>query len=453
MLFCVGGAILILHNKVKRIENQFVIFFVGIAFLFLGLNMPLGAPDEVQHFCRAFEIAEGNFISSYSNGNVGNMLPFAGIDFNNYIEGWETFLESRAVQITQEREFLSFWNTAVYFPITYLPQALGIFISRLLTDKIVVVIYVAKIFNLLFAAMVFYLAIKVVPFGKRIIFLVALIPLNMQEAVSLSPDTMVTALACLMFAYVLYLRHVLNRTLRMIDKVALLLLCLIISLYKLIYMPLCLFVCLIPWQRFENRNKKIIYCTMIVLISICASFMWLSVAHTYVIKKGIDMRLQLLFVLRYPVRYYITMLRTWLTSSLDWFLMMIGYRVGPTNNVLVCGTLLLAYPISARNIIQEVRASLNNRIKDKEVCFFSIIAFVGMTLLLLITEYLSWTWPYSNIISGIQGRYFILLLFIVFLSMKDEYFREDSCKIKSLSLLTIGVINACVCISLFYSYL
>lgn len=451
VLLSVLGGMFYINNKVKRIENQFVIFFIGIAFLFLGLNMPLGAPDEVQHFCRAFEITEGNLISSYNNGNVGNMLPFVGIDFSNYIEGWELFLDNRAIQISQEREFLSFWNTAVYFPVTYLPQALGILISRLITDKIVVIIYIAKLFNLLFAAILFYLAIKIAPFGKRVIFLVALIPMNMQEAVSLSPDTMITALVCLMFAYVLYLRHVLTRTLGRIERSILLLLCLTISLYKLIYMPLCLFVCLIPWQRFGNKNKKKMYCIITVLLSISVSFIWLSIANTYVIKKGINMSLQLSFVINHPIQYYITILRTWLTSGLDWLLMMFGYKVGPSNNVLVCGALLLIYPIAARNIIQKAIAS-SDKIEDKEVRIFSVMAFTGMVLLLLITEYLAWTWPYQNIISGVQGRYFIPLLFIAFLAVKNEYFVENSCKVKSLSLLTVGIINACVCISLFYSY-
>jgi len=112
----------------------------GIAIVFV--NGPFQSPDEAKHFFRAYQISEGRFFSERINDKAGGRLPaalpdavapFQKISFNSATKIQRESMASTLQGLLNEREriFIVFPNTALNFPLCYLPQATGIYTARL----------------------------------------------------------------------------------------------------------------------------------------------------------------------------------------------------------------------------------------------------------------------------------------------------------------------------------
>ena len=117
--------VLTLFGVNQKFTACLVFFALGLTYVFIFPNGE--APDEREHFYRAYEIAEGNVVSQKieESKQVGNYLPKTLSIFRD-----------KSATISDERTFESFANTALYFPFSYIPQALGIKIASLFTDNV-----------------------------------------------------------------------------------------------------------------------------------------------------------------------------------------------------------------------------------------------------------------------------------------------------------------------------
>ena len=82
----------------------------------------------------------------------------------------------------------------------YLP-ALGITIGRVLHFGSMLTFLLGRFFNLLLYTALVGLAIKVIPKGKMILFMVAMLPMSLQQAASFSYDAMINATSILVLAF------------------------------------------------------------------------------------------------------------------------------------------------------------------------------------------------------------------------------------------------------------
>lgn len=112
----------------------------GMALVFV--NGPFQAPDEPNHFFRAYQISEGRFLSERINNKAGDQLPASLPDavypFQNSpahrsikVERESLASALQAPLKEQEKMFVSFPNTAINFPLCYAPQAAGIYAARI----------------------------------------------------------------------------------------------------------------------------------------------------------------------------------------------------------------------------------------------------------------------------------------------------------------------------------
>ena len=72
------------------------------------------------------------------------------------------------------------WQAPISFcadtPLAYWPQALGFVLARLLGLGSLVLLYLGRLFNLLFFAATGFLTLRRLPFGKTAVFAVYLLP-------------------------------------------------------------------------------------------------------------------------------------------------------------------------------------------------------------------------------------------------------------------------------------
>lgn len=148
--------------------------------------------------------------------------------------------------------------TAIYPPISYAPQALGMWLEMLLTNNRLVIFYAARVVNWLCTMAVLWWGMRKLPQGKWILLFLTILPVNLQQIVFASADGMATAIVFGLTAFVLYARmEKLKFTRREYAVMALIAVGLVC--WKVFYTPLVLLMLLIPKSCFasDKQNKLV----------------------------------------------------------------------------------------------------------------------------------------------------------------------------------------------------
>src|ERR1700674_354612 len=152
---------------------------------------PLQAPDEHHHFLRAAQIADGFWflraVDGYPGGLVdsgyaalardeaANRMPF------HYSEKFDRSAIDRAYSLRLQGTFeaVANPNMSYYFVTSYFPQAVGIRLARLFTDRIMVHLIFARVLNCLVASLLLSLAICLFPPAIPIFIAVSALPMSL----------------------------------------------------------------------------------------------------------------------------------------------------------------------------------------------------------------------------------------------------------------------------------
>ncbi|MBK8501992.1 MAG: DUF2142 domain-containing protein [Saprospiraceae bacterium] len=211
-----------LHSPLTNISPHR--FFISTAILFglimVFLTPPFQVPDEVNHFYRAYQIADGGFFAERHNQRLGGHVP------ESFIKLTEPFLDLRwkmnrktsypkirdqlSIPLNEEKKvFIDFPNTALYSPISYLPQAGAIFVLKHLNLRPLILFYAARILTLLIWIICIGFATKTLPRFKWLFTFLALLPMSLFVNMSLSADVVTNIIAFVFLAYIL--KNVLRR--------------------------------------------------------------------------------------------------------------------------------------------------------------------------------------------------------------------------------------------------
>jgi uncharacterized membrane protein len=171
---------------------------------------PLQAPDEPNHFLRSLQVSTLHFTPEINNNHLGGTLPSACSDFIQYYGAFirnngqkKLVLEDYALGLKQtidvsQQSFTPFSNTALYAPIAYLPQAIGMAIGTYFQTPPLVLLYLGRLLNLFAWSILVYWSITLLPFNKWLFVLLALLPMSIFQAASLSADTTTNGLSFLL---------------------------------------------------------------------------------------------------------------------------------------------------------------------------------------------------------------------------------------------------------------
>lgn len=437
-------------KKTISIEKSFILLWCVFSILYACSNTMYNVPDESHHFYRAYEISIGHMISEMNDEGTkgGRELPLVDTGFNS--KYWQTFKDSLDSRLSKEVVFKNFSNTALYAPISYIPQATGILLARLITDRLAIITYAGRCANWMCITLILYFAIKLLPFGKEFLSLILLMPMNMHEAFSLSPDGMVVAVSVFMIAFVMYLRYVQKNYLSIFQIILLYLLAIVISLYKIVYLPFCLIYFLIPKERFSSIKQKIIHAVIVAVTTILIALIWLQICNKFLTHIGANSSLQIANIVHHPIIYATTIFRTYAIYSMQLLHQMVGSTLGQltvnVNSIIVMAYIfMLFYKLTLYGRISIDRG------REYEKCIFGIVIFF-IVLLISTSIYVQWTWVGENLILGLQGRYFIsLLLPLYFMVTKATYIDNgENEQISFVALNLAFAFNACSGIAILF---
>lgn len=435
-------------NKIDKhsIEKKFLILFITFGIFYMFLIPPGQLPDEPNHFYRANEISRGHLISkTLENGYSGRELPSNLYVISN--EKYSNIIDKIDIKNDNKTNFFMFSNTSLYSFICYTPQVIGISIARLLNLPVLIQAYIGRLFNLLTFSLLMYFAIKIIPYKKKLVFLLCFCPMVIQEAASLSPDSLTISSSILLISFALrWMESKKNEKLKIKDYALISILSVIVSQCKIVYLPICLIIFLIPYEKFGSKKRKYIFIGMLAALVCFLNLFW--TASVEKILEGqhfneANSELQIKYILSHPLAFIRVIL-------LDLNNNLFGYIAS------ALGSDIASYNVNLSKIIFNIfyiyfiiifLTKYNEKEKISNNCrFLCFIIIVSSALLIYTSLYLQWNPVGEKRIMGLQGRYFIPLILPLCLLFDNNLFENKklfSNKIMNTMIIMINI-NALV---------
>lgn len=440
----------IYYTKNITAEKLFL-YIVPVIMLFGLLLMPtLKSHDEIFHWMRIYDISQGNLFTQKIDGVPKATYPKEVDDIRIYehLENirYTDLKKQFEYKITDESKQIVYRlsTTAIYSPVQYAPQAIGVFIASKITNSPMIMAYVARAFNIIVCALILYFAIKLIPFGKKILLILICIPIVLEGFVSMSPDAITISTVFLFIAYVLKLFNEKDKKINGKDKIVLLILSLVIALCKIVYLPIVGLLLILPKDKFKSKKEQIITVSTIMGIAIIANLVWLAISATYLSTfRGGDSKYQLASLIQNPINYINMLFNTINTYGRDYLFSMFGGELGWNEYLklysivpLVFGSLYIFFSTSEEN--------LKNKFNKYQITIILLVvlAVIGLVFTSL---YIQWTPVTYDIIYGVQGRYFAPILPLIAigllskLKLKNNYSEEGKLKLLGITILVMYV--------------
>ena len=249
-------------NKRLPIWVVAVAFVVGNGFVFV--NPPLRAPDEWAHYSRAYQLSVLHLKPEERDRILGGYVPagiirlddrFSKVMFRG-VSAREIAAAGNIPFDAGHPQFRNFPSIAVYPWLPFVPQAIGIAIGRVCFGSALAIMYVGREANLVAYVALVYWALTLMPdAGCRLtLALIALLPMSLYQAASLSADGLTAALAILV-AVVVWRLAFGEGEVSGLDVAALLAATICLSLTKLAYCELTLITLAIPPSKFGTVRR------------------------------------------------------------------------------------------------------------------------------------------------------------------------------------------------------
>ena len=424
------SAYYIIFIRRSKIEKVYITTAMLIGTLYMILLQPGTIPDEYAHIDTAYTYSNVIMLKGFKTDN-GGILKRKDDVTNWYLvtkPSMDTFKELFAHMklIAENTELVEVSNNFIKTaPYLYLPSSLGITLARILRLGTVPLFYLGRLFNFMFFIFMTYIAIKKIPFGKIILFVVSLYPITMQQAVSFSYDAVVNGLAFCFIGYCLNVAY----CEKMPTKKDLVMLCLVgvfLAPAKYIYVGICLLLLLIPKEKFQSRKNKAIYLAVFAIsaVALFLAFNFLAFnllniinrlavqvsciegippySFDYILKNPLGTLKLIVNTICVKGDFYIAGaigLLGWFNITLPW--------------VIILGYIILFIFSCWR--MKDERQYIST--SSKLLITFVIISVFILALLSMMLIWTPNTYPY---IEGVQGRYFIPIIPLVGLLCRNS---------------------------------
>lgn len=424
LTFLVFNLFISIKNK-SSLSYLYLIIVFPLSFLFLFLQLPNQKPDEPHHFYRAYDVANGNIITNKDENGMSKIeVPIHALELNGNTINTYSKLDNSLKEKTEYDNTISVSSTAAgYNFISYLPNSLGILIGKTLNLNIDITFYLARLMSLLFSVFFGYLCLKLLNgvIGEKVFFIYLFNPVLLQQQTAISGDVLLNALSLLFICYIFRLMFS-KSDLKFKDVIILIVTYAICISIKIAYFPMILLIFLIPIKKLLQVSKKNVI-PIILLILFSGVFLALSLKNMnyknediYII-DGVNQNEQLINVVKNPVSYLITVSNT-LNEKGDYYISSFAGKYLNWGDLTVnSGVYVLFIILLFISPFLDTESKYNLPLKNKLLVLVTLFITINV---LFGGVYLQWTPVNANIINGIQGRYFIPILFLPLICMINK---------------------------------
>ena len=304
----------------------------------------------------------------------------------------------------------------VYKLISYIPEAIGMFVARGMGMSFDSVFYAGKIGILLMYVILIYFAMKRLRSGKAIVAVIAMLPTNLFLTTSYSYDAWLTSFLILAISYITGVIQDSAQGVKIswIDKVVILGAFVIGCAPKAVYFPLMLLILLIPDVAYKDKKEKwqFLALSVICMLVILATFML-----PFLVKgpgtgddrggSAVNSLGQVKYILLNPLRYADTLYRhfcVYLSPENQRGTIGIYGYLGNTQHFV---TLMITMIVTA--FVDRNESDKCLRTRAAKIC--AVVATLGALVLVSTALYISFTAVGASTIAGCQYRYIVPCLF------------------------------------------
>lgn len=411
-----------------KIERVYPLLGMSLGILFILVIPTYTTPDETYHFCGAYNVSndmlgiehpekERDMLARACDSEQVNTSFKAGA----YKEWDGAFRRDVDTSLTTKFDYSS---GEVSYPSYFIP-ALGITLGRLLHLNFPMMAMLGTFFNLAWFVFWMTYALKKLPFGKRLLVTVLLLPLTLQEVSSFSRDNPLLASAVLVVALTLHWKYSKEKV--KVSEIIVFAVSsyVLITVKSALYAYLVLFVLFVLMnpQWFAGGRKKIAIGGAVVVVILALVFLFPMHGWDRVMNiLGTEFYQENTEQYGHSIWYYMTHLgelfavyfNTIKVQGQFYIYEMTGNGLGwlEIGNSILERIIYIALVVVA--MIRTEKDALKMGIQTRVFCILFGIAGVCLCLFAML---LFWTPEDHIVIDGVQGRYFLPILFPILLGV------------------------------------
>lgn len=440
-----------------KIEKVFLICIIPIGMIYTLLIPPGLVPDEWVHMQNEFSLSsqimkkEINMKITMKKSendmhNIDTITP--NNDYYDYIYSNLFKFDDNNEYVNVEVESFDFSQIFAYFP-----AVIGITFSRIINLGAVTTVYVGRLFNFIFYTTLTFYAIKKIPFGKLLLFTITMLPMASHQMFTLSYDTVINSSAFFCIAYGLFFVYQ-SKDIQIKDIVLYGLCGILLLANKGSAYAFILIIPILAKYFNPNGNKIAKKTKIIIFLILLISILFLN--YKYFINAKLSTPIKSassgivpwsgtesytissmfqdipdtisLYVNTFiqSGNYYIN---TAIGSSLGWLIL------NMPNWIIIFWKGLLITSSIAEKSSKEVFTY-----KHKLLYFLISLAVI---LVVMLAMALAWTPRNYKVIQGVQGRYFIPIIFLLLIILQNSkiYLKENLTKIIIVMTLIMSIVS------------
>jgi uncharacterized membrane protein len=383
--------------------------------LYILITPPFQVPDEYMHFYRAYQVSEGRLTAYRVNQEIGGYLPRGIVELGDHLPSGlqrdpnyhlhpSDIWNLRTIPLDpDDRKFAIFGAVSWHSPMNYFPQATGIAIGRLFNLSPLYLLYVGRAGNLICWSILAFFAIRLIPILDWTLLLLALMPMSLAQAASLSADATVNGVCFLFVAFAARCALTTAEKMTPARTVILTILGAAVALAKTAYIPLTILFLLIPETKFTTRRRYWQFFALFILVCLATTIAWslCTFGTQSYIAPNVSPHLQAINILHHPIEMLHRDLGMLLSmpylesiiGTLGWADIRLWWPVAMLYWVALFASLFIGgWP--------NIRLTARQR-------FLLATAAAGCWLLVFTLVYLTFTPVGARSINGLQGRYLI----------------------------------------------
>ena len=407
-----------LQDRARNVSLSRVELALLLVLLMFGVPMILLIPpgagyDEEDHLVRVWELSAGSFIPGQMSPQELR-YPTVFRDFAYRQQGSTGFISSDFWQSyaragLDERGFVrrEIDTKSVYSPALLFPQAITMRIfGRSMGLPALPAFYLSRMAGLLSYLLLTWLAVRQMPFGKWILLVLAVSPMALFQAATITPDAISNGIGFLFIAGCLQLAQV--REVGWSETGRLVIFIFLLFLAKLNLIPLILlpFLLILPSQ-FRSKKVYVFLLVITLVLFLIEVAGWNSIASRNfgsLLLEEANPTAQLLYILSHPFAFLQTMLKDLFANGwayLQGWINGYGYYYWTPPLIVAVFYLLSLFAVTLVD-------STTGRVNTKSRLVF-LLVFVAGYIATIASLYISYTPVGAGQVYGVQGRYFIPL--------------------------------------------
>jgi uncharacterized membrane protein len=400
-----------------RPDQLFLLIAPLLYLAYALLTPPFQTFDENQHVYRAWQISSLELTAERRDTQAGGELP-PGLaeatikEIGSVVPQGERriavhslserFSINTPIGNDQPRIFYNFFGAVVYSPVGYMPQSLAVRVGEAVGLSVEWTVRLGRLFNCILCIALICWALRLIPFGRNVMLVIALLPPTAAGAASFGQDGLAIGAGFLLTA--LGLKVAAEERWSVRDRLTAGLAGIAVTLSKIVYLPLIAVAALPRPSGISFRR----WLSVPLLISVTAALLlsaWVRLNSSSMVKFGPDLPSvseQVSWVIAHPIQFGGLVAQTYLRLvPVLWAEL---YTFGDSTVPIVWTAAVAGTFAVILTMIQgETHADALTRARRA----WMLLIVIAVAVLVATAMFVTYAHPDTVHIFGIQGRYLL----------------------------------------------